>query len=209
MSPRVCGDSSSALFLDADSFFSFFFPPMGVLRCGYQRAGGHAAVMASDYSIAQFRFLSRLLLVHGRWDYQVGISRTGWWVSSWATQVCSYFPAACGHFNSLLVLQEHHLRVYSVLVCLLLRILGRGGYPSPSYGVCALCRPCSLLLQTIHDSWHISFFNLVFTSMPIVLHAIFDQDVSAEAALMYPKLYGPGQRKERVGGFLGWVWCAV
>ena len=27
------------------------------------------AVQASDYSIAQFRFLERLLLVHGRWSY--------------------------------------------------------------------------------------------------------------------------------------------
>jgi magnesium-transporting ATPase (P-type) len=27
------------------------------------------AVLASDYSIAQFKFLERLLLVHGRWSY--------------------------------------------------------------------------------------------------------------------------------------------
>jgi phospholipid-translocating P-type ATPase (flippase) len=30
---------------------------------------GRQAVTASDYSIAQFRFLQRLLLVHGRWSY--------------------------------------------------------------------------------------------------------------------------------------------
>ncbi|KAL7021489.1 hypothetical protein ACKWTF_011893 [Chironomus riparius] len=30
---------------------------------------GLQAVLASDYSIAQFRFLERLLLVHGRWSY--------------------------------------------------------------------------------------------------------------------------------------------
>ena len=30
---------------------------------------GLQAVMASDYSIAQFRFLSRLLLIHGHWSY--------------------------------------------------------------------------------------------------------------------------------------------
>lgn len=30
---------------------------------------GLQAVMASDYSIGQFRFLSKLLLVHGRWAY--------------------------------------------------------------------------------------------------------------------------------------------
>lgn len=30
---------------------------------------GMQAVLASDYSVAQFRFLERLLLVHGRWSY--------------------------------------------------------------------------------------------------------------------------------------------
>ncbi len=31
---------------------------------------GLQAVMASDYAIAQFRFLERLLLVHGAWSYR-------------------------------------------------------------------------------------------------------------------------------------------
>lgn len=30
---------------------------------------GLQAVLASDYSFAQFRYLQRLLLVHGRWSY--------------------------------------------------------------------------------------------------------------------------------------------
>ncbi|KAK5971400.1 hypothetical protein GCK32_019023 [Trichostrongylus colubriformis] len=30
---------------------------------------GMQAVLASDYSIGQFRYLERLLLVHGRWSY--------------------------------------------------------------------------------------------------------------------------------------------
>ncbi|KAL7750740.1 phospholipid transporting ATPase [Sorochytrium milnesiophthora] len=31
---------------------------------------GYQAVMASDYAISQFKFLQRLLLVHGRWSYR-------------------------------------------------------------------------------------------------------------------------------------------
>lgn len=31
---------------------------------------GMQAVMASDFAIAQFRYLADLLLVHGRWDYR-------------------------------------------------------------------------------------------------------------------------------------------
>jgi len=30
---------------------------------------GRQAVMAADYAFAQFRFLTKLLLVHGRWSY--------------------------------------------------------------------------------------------------------------------------------------------
>lgn len=30
---------------------------------------GMQAVMSSDYALAQFRYLQRLLLVHGRWSY--------------------------------------------------------------------------------------------------------------------------------------------
>lgn len=31
---------------------------------------GMQAVLSSDYAIAQFRFLQKLLLVHGRWSYK-------------------------------------------------------------------------------------------------------------------------------------------
>ena len=31
---------------------------------------GMQAVMSSDYAIAQFRYLKKLLLVHGHWNYQ-------------------------------------------------------------------------------------------------------------------------------------------
>ena len=31
---------------------------------------GRQAVMSSDYAIGQFRFLQRLVLVHGRWSYR-------------------------------------------------------------------------------------------------------------------------------------------
>lgn len=31
---------------------------------------GRQAVLASDFALPQFRFLERLLLVHGRWNYK-------------------------------------------------------------------------------------------------------------------------------------------
>ncbi|KAA3455724.1 pentatricopeptide repeat-containing protein mitochondrial [Gossypium australe] len=40
---------------------------VGVGICGWE---GRQAVMASDFAMGQFRFLKRLLLVHGHWNYQ-------------------------------------------------------------------------------------------------------------------------------------------
>lgn len=48
-----------------------FFPPSLAAHIGVGISGqeGIQAVLASDYSFSQFRFLQRLLLVHGRWSY--------------------------------------------------------------------------------------------------------------------------------------------
>lgn len=48
---------------------------------------GRAAVMSSDYAIGQFRFLGRLLLVHGRWSYR-----------RLAEMVANFFYKACFPF---------------------------------------------------------------------------------------------------------------
>ncbi|CAL5390013.1 unnamed protein product [Camellia sinensis] len=40
---------------------------VGVGICGQE---GRQPVMASDFAMGQFRFLKRLLLVHGHWNYQ-------------------------------------------------------------------------------------------------------------------------------------------
>ena len=51
---------------DHDCFITKTAAHIGVGISGQE---GKQAVLASDFSIAQFRFLERLLLVHGRWSY--------------------------------------------------------------------------------------------------------------------------------------------
>jgi phospholipid-translocating ATPase len=48
---------------------------------------GRQAVMSSDYAIGQFRFLQRLILVHGRWSYR----RLGETIANFFYKVSSYF----------------------------------------------------------------------------------------------------------------------
>lgn len=45
------------------------FSTVAHIGIGISGQEGLQAVLASDYSISQFRYLERLLLVHGRWSY--------------------------------------------------------------------------------------------------------------------------------------------
>lgn len=38
--------------------------------CGLLGHEGSQAAMSADYAFGQFRFLTKLLLIHGRWSYQ-------------------------------------------------------------------------------------------------------------------------------------------
>ena len=59
---------------------------------------GLQAVLASDYSIAQFRFLERLLLVHGRWSYyRMCMFLKYFFYKNFAFTVCHFwFSFFCG-----------------------------------------------------------------------------------------------------------------
>ncbi|XP_028399052.1 phospholipid-transporting ATPase ID-like [Dendronephthya gigantea] len=110
---------------------------------------GMQAVLASDYSFAQFRFLERLLLVHGRWSYMRMAKFLGYFFyKNFAFTLCQLWFAFFVGFSA----------------------------------------------QTLYDAWFISFYNVFFTSLPVVIMGIFDQDVSDKVSLKNPKLYVPGQQ---------------
>lgn len=48
----------------------FYVPQTADVGVGISGLEGRQAVMASDYAIARFRHLEKLLLVHGHWCYQ-------------------------------------------------------------------------------------------------------------------------------------------
>ncbi|XP_071844250.1 phospholipid-transporting ATPase ID-like isoform X2 [Apostichopus japonicus] len=76
---------------------------------------GLQAVLASDYSFAQFRFLERLLLVHGRWSY----FRTCKFLSYFFyknfafTLVHFWFAFFCG-FSAMTVYDEYFITLYNI-----------------------------------------------------------------------------------------------
>ncbi|OQR99768.1 phospholipid-transporting ATPase [Achlya hypogyna] len=125
---------------------------------------GLQAVNASDYAIGRFRFLKRLLLVHGRWSYL-----------RMAQLVLYMF-----YKNIMLTAAEFW---YTCLT-------GFSG-------------------QKFYLETGFQVYNVVFTSCPIVLLAILDQDVSDTMALAFPKLYGLGPENACLNARVFTVWIAA
>ncbi|KXJ93501.1 hypothetical protein Micbo1qcDRAFT_161517 [Microdochium bolleyi] len=127
---------------------------------------GLQAARVADYSIAQFRFLQRLLFVHGRYVYH----RTGKYILAtfWKEIV---FYIVQGQFQ------------YFV------------GYTGTS----------------LYEKWSLTLFNIVFTSLCVIMLGTFEIDLKAETLLAIPELYTYGQRDEafNLHKYLGWMCMAV
>ncbi|XP_044736525.1 probable phospholipid-transporting ATPase IM isoform X3 [Chrysoperla carnea] len=76
---------------------------------------GMQAVLASDYSIAQFKFLERLLLVHGRWSYyRMCKFLRYFFYKNFAFTLCHiWFAFFCG-FSAQTVFDPMYISVYNL-----------------------------------------------------------------------------------------------
>jgi phospholipid-translocating ATPase len=119
---------------------------------------GLQAARTSDYAIAQFRFLSKLLLVHGRYNYD----RTSKYILGTTYKEMVFYLTQALYQRS-------------------------NGYTGTS----------------LYESWSLSWYNALFTSLPIIFLGAFMVDLSPATLLAVPELYTKGQRK---GGFNFKIW---
>ncbi|KYK59925.1 phospholipid-translocating P-type ATPase domain-containing protein [Drechmeria coniospora] len=108
---------------------------------------GRQAAMSSDYAIAQFRFLQRLVLVHGRWSYR-----------RLAESISNFF--------------------YKNMVW--------------TFGIFWFEIFADFDMTYLFDYTYILMFNLFFTSVPVAIMGVLDQDVSDKVSLAVPELYRRG-----------------
>lgn len=64
---------------------------------------------------------------------------------------------------------------------------------------------------SLYESWSLSLFNTLFTSLPVIFLGIFEKDLLPQTLLAVPELYTKGQRN---GGFniriyLGWIFMGT
>lgn len=110
---------------------------------------GLQAARSSDYSIAQFRFLERLLFVHGRWSY-VRVSK---------------FVLGTFYKCATFYLTQGLFQIFT-------------GFSGTS----------------LYEQWTLSFYNTLFSSLPVMVVGMFEQDLKASTLLLVPELYTFGPR---------------
>lgn len=108
---------------------------------------GRQAVMSSDYAIGQFRYLARLVLVHGRWSYK---------------RIAEMIPLFF-YKNVVFTLSLFWFGIYDNF---------DGSY--------------------LFEYTYLTFFNLAFTSLPVIFLGILDQDVNDVISMVVPQLYRVG-----------------
>eukprot|EP00808_Paulinella_micropora_P008457 g73078.t1 len=110
---------------------------------------GLQAVMASDYAIGQFKFIVRLLLVHGQWSYRR---------------------------ITVLILYSFYKNAFIALLHVCFAFYS--GFSGQIY----------------YDAYIGSAYNIIFTSFPVMMAAIFNKETTAQSCIAYPKMYSGGAR---------------
>lgn len=109
---------------------------------------GLQAARSSDYAIAQFRFLIKLLLVNGRYNYV----RTSKFV------LCTFYKELLFYLTQ-----------------------------------CVYQRYTLFTGTSMYESWSLSMFNTLFTSLAVICIGMFDKDLRPATLIAVPELYSTGR----------------
>ena len=183
-------------------------------HCGVGIAGleGAQASMSADYAIGQFRFLTKLLLVHGRWCYiRVALFHEVFFYKNCSAFSCLSLLACTDSRNSLDfcdVLVPNILQVRRQIA----RTLESLSDEQISFDATYLFDYCKHLNQVARGCEtnrvfpaFLMLYSLVFTSLPVLVLGAFDQDVNAATALRFPALYKRGIAGLEYTKFLFWL----
>lgn len=146
---------------------------------GISGVEGLQAARSADVAIGQFRYLRKLLLVHGAWSYQ-RISKV---------ILYSFYKNIALYMTQFWVSLEHasgSARANSTF---------KYSFQNAFSG------------EVIYESWTLSFYNVFFTFFPPLAMGIFDQFISARLLDRYPQLYQLGQKGVffKMHSFWSWI----
>lgn len=148
---------------------------------------GRQAVRCSDFAFARFRFLRRVLLVHGHWYY--------WRVST----LVQYFF----YKNITFITPAVFFAIFSAYSTQVRRIISRFHANS------GIILSNILLLQPIYDTFFLTFYNIFFTSWPILIFGLLEQNFTSRQLLENLHLYRDITNNARMSWFQFFKWTLL
>lgn len=139
---------------------------------------GLQAARSADVAIGQFRYLRKLLLVHGAWSYQ---------------RICKVILYS--FYKNIALYMTQFWASCLILGAQVIANFIKYSFQNTFSG------------EVIYESWTLSFYNVFFTVLPPLAMGIFDQFISARLLDRYPQLYQIGQKNTffRMHSFIAWV----
>lgn len=142
-----------------------FLSPTPAAHVGVGIAGveGGQAVQNADFALSQFRFLQRLLLVHGRWSYR----RISLFLRCFLFKTCSFALVHIwfGFFNG-----------FSAQVrCLWMKLNEMSLHELTLIREKTFIPTSVSVLQSLYEPWFIALYSVLYTATPIMLVAFFEQ----------------------------------
>lgn len=127
---------------------------------------GLQAARSADYAFSQFKYLVKLILVNGRYNY---VRTTKFILSTFYKEVLFYLSQCIYQRNTLF-----------------------SG-------------------TSIFESWSLSLFNTLFTSLPVICIGMFDKDLEPSTLIAIPELYSKGRLYKGLNLkiFISWIVLAI
>lgn len=137
--------------------------PAAHVGVGIAGVEGGQAVQNADFALSQFRFLQRLLLVHGRWSYM----RISLFLRYFLFKTCGF---------ALVHVWFDFFNGFSAQVRLtLMKFNDIQTWTETKHRENILHLLSLSVLQSLYETWFIAFYTVSYTAFPVMLVAFFEQ----------------------------------
>lgn len=165
---------------------------------------GRQAARCSDFAFARFRFLKRVLLVHGHY-YYIRVAMLVQYSFYKVSDTCSASAGCCRGqvlktfvlflFQNLAFITPQLYFVFYAWFSPQVRdfswfflTTSWKWFIKVSYGGLENVFPLSFH-QPLYDSMFLTYYNILFTSAPILVYGLFEQNISQTELMEHPEHY--------------------
>lgn len=158
---------------------------MADVGVGISGQEGMQAVMASDFTMSRFKFLEKLIVIHGFWSYDRLARMILYFFYKNAVNFCFGFLASSSLFQFFserkVFTHNPHEKMTVSIILFLLQAFCFLAFWYQFY--------CGFSGQVMIDQMYLMLFNLIFTALPPIVIGVYDKTIAEDLLICKPYLY--------------------